>query len=113
SKMIEIHTKDPQAIEDFKSEWGAAAATALLASVYQRRAKVYEKKGFRAEAVGDLTQAIQLNPDRAANVYVERATLEEALAQRDEAIADFRKALAINPNVKEAKDGLARLKASP
>lgn len=113
SQMIEIHKKDPQAIENFKSEWGAAAATAILASVYQRRAKIYEKKGLRADAVTDLTQAIQLDPDRAFTAYIERATIEEALAQREQAIADFRKALAINPNVKEAKEGLARLKASP
>ena len=72
----------------------------------------YFGKSLYDQAIADFTHAIALKPDY-ANAYKDRGLTYEKLGRRDEAIADYRAALRIDPSEQAAKDGLARLGATP
>lgn len=82
------------------------------AATYNNRAWYYHLIGADAKALPIITKALALAPKEPA-ILETRAEIYEKLGRRDEAIADYRAALAGSPAMKPAKDGLARLAASP
>jgi len=84
----------------------------LLVFAYNDRAWAYHALGKDTEGLRDVDMALILAPKNAAIIET-RAEIEEKLGKRDPAIADYRAALKLDPKMKEASDGLTRLKATP
>jgi tetratricopeptide (TPR) repeat protein len=98
-----------QAIADYTR---AIALDPTDAPAYSMRGVAYEAKGLHDQAIADYTRAIALSPnDPYAHNY--RGVAYEAKGLHDQAIADYRAALKITPDMKEPKDGLTRLGATP
>ena len=83
-----------------------------LGWAYARRGNLNSLLGRTGPAIADLTQAVSRDPTNAA-AFIDRGQLYEKLGRRDAAIADYRAALKANPDLKEAAEGLKRLKADP
>ncbi len=123
-----------RAIEDFNA---ALRLNPRFAGAYNNRGLTYEALGRRQEAIRDYRQALrldsslkesqdglrrlglpdanralQLNP-RYAYALDTRAHIYEALGRRQEAIRDHRQVLRLNPSLKESREGLRRLGATP
>jgi tetratricopeptide (TPR) repeat protein len=84
----------------------------LLVFAYNNRAWAYHALGKDQDGLRDVNMALILAPKNAP-VIETRAEIEEKLGKRDQAIADYRAALKLDPKMKEASDGLTRLKATP
>jgi Tfp pilus assembly protein PilF len=76
------------------------------------RARTYAAKGDFSDATGDLGKAITIDPMFAFAIAV-RGALNEVQGKKSEAMADFNAALAIDPTLDIARQGRARLLASP
>ena len=105
--------KDASFANELRRDWGASVTATMIASIYQRRARIYAGKAIHDHALTDLASAIALDPERLYSPYLDRTAITEKLGQRDAAIADYRKALSINSGLKEARNGLTRLGAGP
>lgn len=79
---------------------------------HNTRGEAYAALGQYDLAIADFTLARFLDPTFAETALF-RARAYEAKGMRDEAIADYRTALKLQPDIKGAKDGLARLGATP
>ncbi len=84
----------------------------LLTFAYNDRAWAYHQLGKDDDALRDVNMALILAPKNAAIIET-RAEIYEKLKERDKAVADYRAALALDPKMKEARDGLTRLGATP
>ena len=78
---------------------------------HNTRGEAYAAKGLYDQAIADFTIARSLDP-AFAETPLFRAQAYEAQGKRDLAIADYRAALKLQPDMKEARDGLARLGAT-
>ena len=85
----------------------------LLASMYRLRGNTYARIGHAEKAIEDLSLAIALDRDHAANALNDRARIEQKLGRREGAIDDIRAALRLDPGMTEAKKALARIEAEP
>ena len=81
-------------------------------SAYNNRAWCYFKTGRAAQGLPDAERSLQLRPNDAPTLGT-RGQIFEVLGRTEEAIADFRRALAVDPNMRDSKEGLKRLGASP
>jgi tetratricopeptide (TPR) repeat protein len=75
-----------------------------------RRSEAWLKKGDNIAALRDADQAVNLDPNDAAN-YANRAAVMRALNRNDDAIADLRKGLSLNPNATRKRELEAALRA--
>jgi tetratricopeptide (TPR) repeat protein len=82
------------------------------AEVYNSRAWYYHLIGADAKGLPDVMKALELDPKQ-PNFIETRAEIYEKMGRREEAVADYRAALAGTPIMQSAKDGLARLGATP
>ena len=96
-------------IADFNS---AIAIKPDVAHAYNTRGRAEAAKGDYDLAITDYTKALTLDPKFAEIPYL-RAAAYEHKGKRDLAVADYRAALKLKPDMKEARDGLARLGANP
>lgn len=67
---------------------------------YYLRGLLFAGRGNHQEAIKDLTQAIEINPDglSLADIYVFRGNCYEELDDKRNAMKDYEKAIQINPN---------------
>jgi tetratricopeptide (TPR) repeat protein len=98
-----------QAIADYTK---AVALRPDHASAYNGRAWAFHEKREDAKGLPDAERAVRLAP-RDAPTLETRAEIYERLGRRDEAIADYRAALKLNAKLKEALEGLKRLRLAP
>lgn len=96
-------------IADFNS---AIAIKPDVDHTFNTRGRAEAAKGQYDLAIADYTKALSLDPKFAEIPYL-RAVAYEHKGLRDKAVADYRAALKLQPDMKEAKDGLARLGAAP
>ena len=82
------------------------------AAAYDARAYAYLNKGLYDQAIADETQSLASNPN-SANAYQNRGIAYEKKGARDQAVADYRASLRLDPNRTLAREGLARLGATP
>ncbi len=83
-------------------------ATAVRADDHYRAGFTYGEQGRFTEAVAELSQAIQLNPNHIeAHFYLGEAYAE--LGQFDRAIAEYRQVLSLRPDDVDAHYDLSRL----
>jgi tetratricopeptide (TPR) repeat protein len=113
SRTIEIYLQNPGFAGELRRDWGAGVTATMIASIYQRRARIYAGKSIYDHALTDLASAIALDPGRLFAAYLDRAAIAEKLGQRDAAIADYRRALSINSDLREARSSLTRLGVAP
>lgn len=108
--MIDGYWKNPGLAAALKSTYREQGAATLLASIYRLRALVHQKRSNLDNAIGDLSFAIQLDPQRALPFLIERARLLEAAGRKDQAVADYQQALALSPANTDVKNALERAK---
>jgi tetratricopeptide (TPR) repeat protein len=70
--------------------------TQNLAISYQQRAYSYANDQRFQDALGDLAEAIKINP-REAHAYEQRAAIEMKMIDYEKALADYGEAVKINP----------------
>jgi hypothetical protein len=95
------------ALEVYAPQTHPAQAASALNSI----AWAYHVAGKDAQGLPEAERSLALDPTN-ANVLETRAEIRERLGQREGAIADYRAALLRRPDMKDAKDGLARLGAT-
>ncbi|MEO7053879.1 MAG: tetratricopeptide repeat protein [Rhizomicrobium sp.] len=124
-KAVEIYPADIYALEtrasvyekldrydDAIADYNQAIAASPDADLYNNRAWAYHLKGEDANGLPDVMKSLEINPKNAPALET-RGEIYEKLSKRDAAIADYRAALAGEPTMQPAKDGLARLGATP
>lgn len=109
TKMIDTYWKDPELADALEKAWGGASTRVFLGSIYRLRAKAYARIAPADKAIEDLSSAITLDRDHAADAYNDRAEIEQKLGWRERAVDDFRAALRLDPNMADAKQALVRL----
>ncbi|MGH7024811.1 MAG: tetratricopeptide repeat protein [Caulobacteraceae bacterium] len=77
------------------------------------RAWSLHRRGEDGEALKDMQKTSELGVEWSAPMLVTRAEIEEKLNRREVAIADYHAALKLASDLKEAREGLARLGAEP
>lgn len=107
--MVDSYWKDPELVDALERAWGGVAAKSFVGSVYKLRARAYARTALAEKAIEDLSVAIALDRDHAADAYADRARIEQKLGRRERAATDFRAALRLDPAMAEAKEALARL----
>ena len=70
--------------------------TVNLSAAYQQRAYSYANDQRFQDALGDLAEAIKINP-RDAHSYEQRAAIEMKMIDYEKALADYGEAMKINP----------------
>ena len=108
--MIDGFWKNPGLAAALKATYREQGANTLVASVYRLRSGVHQRRSNVDSAVGDLSFAIQLDPQRALQYYIERGRILETAGKREQAAADYQQALELSPNNADVKSALARLK---
>jgi Tfp pilus assembly protein PilF len=111
SAMIDAYWKHPDLAAELKANYREQGAATLISGIYRQRASIYLKRANIDAAVGDLSVAMEVDPQRVLPLLLERARIQEATGRGDKATIDFQRALELNPNSDDAKAGLARLKA--
>jgi tetratricopeptide (TPR) repeat protein len=110
--MIDSYWKNPGLATTLKTTYRDQGAATLLASIYRLRAAVNQKRSNLDNAIGDLSFAIQLDPQRALPFIIERARFLEAAGRKDQAAADYQQALNLSPANIDVKNELERLRGS-
>ena len=110
--MIDGYWKNPGLATALKTTYRDQGAATLLASIYRLRAAVNQKRSNPDNAIGDLSLAIQLDPQRALPFVIERARILEATGRKDQAAADYQQALSLSPANTDVKNALERLRGS-
>jgi tetratricopeptide (TPR) repeat protein len=108
--MVDGFWKNPALAAALKAAYREQGTNTLMASVYRLRAGVHQRRRNPDSAVGDLSFAIQLDPQRALQYIIERARVQEAAGKREQAMADYQQALELSPANTDVKSALARLK---
>lgn len=98
-----------KAIQDFER---ATALNTEYVEAFYMRGLMYALQRDYSTAMKDYDRAIALNPDYVEAVYA-RGYIFEERGDTERAIAAYRRALALRPDLALAKEGLARLEASP
>ncbi len=110
SAMIDSFWKNPGLATALKATHRDQGANALVASIYRLRAGVHQKRNSIDSAVGDLSFAIQIDPQRSLQYMIERGRILEMAGKREQAIADYKQALELSPANSDVKSALARLR---
>lgn len=98
-----------KAIQDFER---ATALNTEYVEAFYMRGLMYALQRDYSGAIKDYDRAIALNPEYVEAVYA-RGYIYEERGDTEKAVAAYRKALALRPDLALAKEGLARLEASP
>ena len=98
-----------RAIQDYSK---AIALRPDLLSLGTARARAYRLNGDDAQAMAEVERIATLAPKN-SDALETRAEFYEMRGWNDAAILDYRAALKAKPDMKEAVDGLKRLKADP
>lgn len=105
-----------EAIVDYTYIIDSGSLAVKNAFFYNGRAEAYCKSGEYAKGFQDVETALKRHaasllsdPSDIGSYYDTRANCHELKGDKVKAIADYKKALQYDPQLKESKDGLARL----
>ena len=99
----ERHWRDMLVCGDaiYRGQQRASTDTATLASLYARRGLVLHWMGANEEALGDLTQALALNPV-SATTLMRRGRVHRSTGRFEAAVVDFNQAVVLSPHFARA-----------